>query len=168
VFNFRTKWHYFVRITNFLVNIGVKIGGVFLIGLMCLTVLNIVVRFFGKTVPGYYDIIVVMLVIPISIALVYASVQKAHVVIDIVISRFSIRSQLILQVFTSFIGLSLWVMILVASIGIIPEKIRTGEWSQVIGIPYLPFRLIWVFALFLFCVVLLIDTVNALKKVIEK
>ena len=133
MFNFRNKWHFLVRITNSLVNIGVRIGGVFLIGLMLLTVLNIVLRFFGKTVPGYYDIIVVMLVIPISFALVYASVQKTHVVIDIVISRFSHRSQLIFKVFTSFLGLFLWILILFASIEIIPEKLRTGEWCQVIA-----------------------------------
>lgn len=166
--NGKQRGFYPARIVHLILNIGVFTGGAFLVGLMLLTVVNIIVRFFGKTVPGYYDIVLVMLVVPCSFAIVYASVQKTHVVIDILVARFTQRSQSILHVFTSFLGLGLWAVILWTSIGIIPERIRAGEYSTTIGIPYLPFRLAWVFALTILCLVLLIDLVKALGQVFRK
>jgi TRAP-type C4-dicarboxylate transport system permease small subunit len=168
VFSSKQKYCYFTGIVHRTAGIGTAIGGFFLLGLTLLIVTNIVVRFFGPPIMGLYEIVQLILVLPISFALVYATVHKTHVFISVLVSRFTQRSQSIIQAFTYVLSLGLWVLITWASIWIIPQRIQSGEASLTIGIPYLPFRLVWVFALILFCLVLLIDLLKTLGQAVRK
>ena len=158
----------FTGIVYWLVNVGTVIGCTFLIVLMFLIVINIILRFFKSPILGHYELVELFALVAVSFALVYSAMHKTHVAIEIVVSRFPQRVQAALEVFSSIFGLGFWAVILWASVSIIPERVMKGETSHALGIPYLPFRLFWVSALLLFCLVLIIDILKAWRKVVKK
>jgi len=127
------------------IDVCIAAGSAVLVGIMLLIVVNIVLRMADHPIPGHYEILTVMIIIPIGFALVYSAVQKNHVVIDFVVQKLSQKTQAFLKVFTSLLSVGIWAAITWAGIAMIPERLRLGEVSQTIYIPYFPFRLVWVF-----------------------
>jgi TRAP-type C4-dicarboxylate transport system permease small subunit len=144
------------------------VGSVFLIGIALLVVANIVYRFFGGVIAGTYELVALMIVVTVAFALGYAALKQGHIVVRIVLSRFSPRIQAILTVFTSVIGLGFWALIAWKSAEIMSERALAGEYTEMLGVPYLPFRCAWLFGLLFFCLVLLIDLFKALSQAVRK
>ncbi|MFC1535115.1 TRAP transporter small permease [Thermodesulfobacteriota bacterium] len=164
----KPKGDLFAGIVYWLINVGTVIGSVFMVVLMLLIVTNIIMRFFKSPILGHYELVELFALVAVSFALVYAAMHKTHVAIEVLVSRFPQRVQAALEVFTSLFGLGFWAIIFWASAGIIPERVMKGETSHTLEIPYLPFRLFWVSALLLFCLVLIIDIVKAWQKAVKK
>ena len=146
---------------------GVAIGAAFLTGMMVLIVANIIYRLFGHVIPGSYEISTLMIVVAVAFALGYAAVHKSHIVVKIVVTRFSERRQAILTVLMSLISLATWAIIAWASYNVLSQRWLT-EMTDLLDIPYLPFRMIFVLGLVVFCLVYVTDLVNALRQVVKR
>jgi TRAP-type C4-dicarboxylate transport system permease small subunit len=147
---------------------GAAVGAVALVAIMLLVVSNIIARFFNKVIAGTYETVMLTVVVVAAFAVSYAALKQAHISIRIVVSRFSSRTQAILTIITSAIGACVWAVVAWASVSIIPQKLELREYSEMLHIPYLPFRCAFVIGLLLFCSVLLVDLVQALKLVVKK
>jgi len=146
---------------------GMAIGAAFLTGMMFLVVANIIYRLFGHVIPGSYEISELMIVVAVAFALGYAAVHKSHIVVKIVVTRFSERRQAILTVLMSLISLATWAIIAWASYNVLSQRWLT-EMTDLLDIPYLPFRMIFVLGLVVFCLVYVTDLVNALRQVVKR
>ena len=143
------------------------ISGIFLLGMMLLTVASVLCRPFGTVIAGSYELIETLIIIVVAGALGYTELEKGHVTVKIVVSRFSMRLQGIFQSFIYLIGVGLWVIIAWASVGILSDR-WLNEDTDILSVPILPFRFIWVFGLALFCLVLLIDFLRAINQAVRK
>jgi TRAP-type C4-dicarboxylate transport system permease small subunit len=160
---------HFAKVVHRIAGVGTVIGAGFLIGAMLLMVANIVYRFFGGVIAGTYELVGLFMVVTAAFALGYTALRQGHVVVKIVVSRFSKRTQAIIESFTSAIGLGLLALIVWESVWLTREKVLVGgEESAMLGVPFLPFRCAWMLGLFLFCLVLLIDLLKALSRVKSK
>lgn len=146
---------------------GMAIGAAFLTGMMVLIVANIIYRLFGHVIPGSYEISELMIVVAVAFALGYAAAQKSHVVVKIVVSRFPPRTQAILEVLMSLISLATWAVIAWASTNVLSARWLT-EVTDLLDVPYLPFRIVWVLGLVMFCLVYLTDLFRALSQSVRK
>jgi len=146
---------------------GVAIGAAFLTGMMVLIVANIIYRLFGHVIPGSYEISTLMIVVAVAFALGYAAVHNSHIVVKIVVARFSQRWQSILGVLMSLISIGTWAVIAWASYNVLSQRWLT-EMTDLLDIPYLPFRMIFVLGLVVFCLVYVTDLVNALRQVVKR
>ena len=146
---------------------GVAIGAAFLTGMMVLIVANIIYRLFGHVIPGSYEISTLMIVVAVAFALGYAAVHKSHIVVKIVVTRFSERRQAILTVLMSLISLATWAIIAWASYNVLSQRWLT-EMTDLLDIPYLPFRMIFVVGLVILCLVYVTDLVSALRQVVKR
>lgn len=146
---------------------GMAVGAAFLTGMMILIVANVIYRLFGHVIPGSYEISTLMIVVTVAFALAYAAVQKTHVFVRILVLRFSDRRQAILTIFTSLISLSTWAFIAWASWIALSNK-WLGELTDLLDVPYLPFRIIFVAGVALTCVVYLTDLLSALKQAVRR
>jgi TRAP-type C4-dicarboxylate transport system permease small subunit len=154
----------FDNIVNRVIGAGVVIGSCFLIGLMLLMVTNIIIRLFGVTIQGAYEMSELIVVVPVAFGLGYTALYKGHVVINIIASRLSPLVRKIVQSFTLIVGAGIWAVVFWASVELIPKKVQLGEQTEVLGFPYLPFRIIWVIGLALLCLVLLYNLFRLLSQ----
>jgi len=146
---------------------GVAIGAAFLVGMMVLVVANIIYRLFGHVIPGSYELSELMIVVAVASALGYAAVHKSHIVVKIVVSQFSQRWQAIIEVLMSLISLATWAVIAWASFNVLSQRWLT-EVTDLLDIPYLPFRMIFVLGLVLFCLVYVTDLFRALSQAVKR
>ena len=156
---------------NYIHWIGVKgtvlsVGS--LIGIMLLVVANIIARFFGTVIIGTIELVELMIVVTVAFAFGYTAQRQSHVVVKVVVSRFSPRVQAVLAIFTTALSIGVCALIVWASAGIMYERALLGERTELLKVPSFPFRFIWVFGLVLFCFVLLIDLYKAISGAARK
>jgi TRAP-type C4-dicarboxylate transport system permease small subunit len=146
---------------------GMAVGAVALVAMMVLIVTSVILRRAGQVVPGTYELSELLVVVTVAFALGYAALEKRHIVVNIVVARFPQRAQAILAAVMSFIALATWAAVAWTGF-IIVSKRWLGEDSEMLSIPFLPFRLIFLFGLILFCLVYLIDMIKALRQAVKK
>lgn len=147
--------------------IGTIVGSVFLIWIILITVANIIVRLFGPTIIGAYQLVELTVVIAVAFALPYTAQQKAHTMVKALVLHFPQRIQALCEAFTSFIGLVTWGVIAWSSAVLMIER-GLAERTEVLELPFLPSRIAWVLGLTIVCLIVLLDMVIALKEVFRK
>jgi TRAP-type C4-dicarboxylate transport system permease small subunit len=148
-------------------NAGAGIAGVFLIAIMVLIVANVIVRFFQIVIEGTYELIELLIVVTVAFALAYTAFHGGHVVVRVLVSRFSERTQAIMGIFTNLIAFGTCGAITWASAIILQTRWIT-ETSNVYGFPIFPFRIIWQVGLLLLCFMLFTDLIKALNRAVRK
>jgi TRAP-type C4-dicarboxylate transport system permease small subunit len=143
------------------------LSSIFLLGMMLLIVTNVTIRPFGAVFAGTYELIEALIIVVVAGALGYTEMEKGHVTVQIIVSRFPQRLQGVFETFIYLIGVGLWVVITWASIAIMRER-WLNEDTEVLSVPILPFRFIWVFGLIFFCSVLLVNLFKGLSQAVKK
>lgn len=146
----------FTNVIGRIVKGGTIAGSIFLLVVVLIIVTNVIIRFFGHMIPGHYELVSLITVISVAFSLSYTAIHKGHIAMNIVVSRLSQRNQIIIGVFTTIVSIAVWGSITWASITVINDK-WLKEVSQMLLIPYLPFRCVWVLGLIFFCLVLVTD-----------
>lgn len=155
------------NIVRRMVSICTTLGVGALVGIMVLLVVSIVIRLLGHAVTGSYELVELFIVVTVVFALGYTAMNKGHIVIDILVSRFPQRVQAIIDSFNTTVTACYVAVLIWASIKILGDR-WVKEQTLVSHIPYFPFRFVWVFGWFLFCLILLIDLFRALNKALKK
>jgi TRAP-type C4-dicarboxylate transport system permease small subunit len=146
---------------------GMLIGVAFLLAAMMVMVANIGYRFFGGVITGTYEMVGIFVGVTITFALAYAALWERHVTVNILLNRFTQRTQAVLKIFVSLIGLAFWAAIAWTSLGVIAER-WTAESTLDHRITYLPFRFLWIAGLVIFCLVFVVDIRDALRRLVRK
>jgi TRAP-type C4-dicarboxylate transport system permease small subunit len=159
---------YFAKIVRRVIGACVGLGNGFLIGVMLLVMAVVIGRSFGRAIPGSYEVMQLMIVISIAFYVAYGAVSYSHVVVNILVSRFPQRARAILASFTSVLSIITLALLAWAGAELTYKRVLIEERTEVLEIPITPFRGIWVFALILFCLVVLIDLLKALSQAVKK
>jgi TRAP-type C4-dicarboxylate transport system permease small subunit len=154
----------FSNIVDRLVRAFTFFGAFCLVGLMCLIVANVIVRPFGQVIMGTYELSELIIVITVSFALVFTALKKGHIAVDAITSRLPNRAQQILRCFSSFFFLSIIVLIAYTNFNFTRKVLLGGEETDLLKVPFLPFRLLWVLGLIFFCLVLFINLYKTLSQ----
>jgi TRAP-type C4-dicarboxylate transport system permease small subunit len=138
--------------------------GMFLaIPLMLLTVGDVMGRsFFNKPIPGTFELSEYMLAVIVLLGAAYTQQVKGHVGVDFLTSRFSPRTQAVLQAVTTFAGL-LVIGILVWQ-GYL-ESIHEKAVSDQLRVPQWPFKLLVAVGGLLLWLELLLDFIASVLKI---
>jgi len=143
------------------------LGATFLVAMMVLITAGVISRRVGNVIQGTYELSTLMIVVTAAFALVYAALEKRHIVIKVIVERFPRRAQAILEAVMSLISLATWAMIAWTGFLILSKR-WLNEASEYLSVPYFPFRLIFLLGLVLLCSVYLIDMVRALRQAGKK
>lgn len=146
---------------------GVFLGGIFLIAGMLLLMGNIFGRFLHIVIPGSYELFELLMVLPVGFALVYAALHQTHVVVHLIVSRFPPKLATVSELTAALLSFAIWALIAWGGARLALEN-GLREISDVLEIPFFPFRIIWVFCLFLFCLTYLVDVSRAFGRLMKK
>ncbi len=137
-------------------------------GMMFLTFADVAGRYvFNKPINGAYELTEYAMAIVIGFGIAYCAVQKGHVTIDLITTRFPKRAQAIIDSVTGFICLGLSVLIVWKYIEFIPDIYHSGRESVILGIPYYPFVAIVTLGLLSLTVVLLTHFIEFIYKAVK-
>lgn len=146
---------------------GLFLGGLFLIVGMLLLMSNIFGRFAHIVIPGSYELFELIMVIPVGFALVYAALQKAHVTVHLIVSRFPPKLHAAAEILAFLLSFAVWALIAWGGTRLAWES-GLMETSDVLEVPFLPFRIVWVFCLLLFCLTYLLDLYRTIRRLLGK
>ena len=146
---------------------AMAISGIFLLGMMMLTVIHVVLRPMGTVIAGTYEMLELLIVIVAAGAMGYTEMEKSHVTVKIITSRFPPRLQGAFEAFIYLIGVGLWIVIVWASVSIMCKR-WLDEDTEVLSIYVLPFRFIWIFGLVFLCSVLLLNLFRGLIQAVKR
>lgn len=158
---------YFTRFVYRTSKVTTHIGGGILLGLMVLIVANVVYRRFGGVIAGTYELVELLIIPVIGFSFAYAAIEKAHVVVRILVSRLSKRMQVIAESFAVLLGIGVWGVIAWGTASFFSRGSLLDR-TEVLGIPRQPFRFVWVFSLVLFALILVIDFYRTLSQARKK
>ncbi len=140
----------FAKIINIL-------GGAILVLMMLLTVVDVVLRYMGKPITGTYELMAFAGALVIGFAIAQASIEDAHVSVDLVTEKVSAARKMVLLVFTKIVGLALFALVSWALFLKGHDLYATGEVSLTLRVPYYPVAYGLSLCGFAECLVLLSD-----------
>jgi TRAP-type C4-dicarboxylate transport system permease small subunit len=145
------------------------VGGIILLIVMGLVVINVLLRsLFDSPINGTYDYVSLLSSLVIGLALANCAVHKGHIAIDYFIMKFPVKIQASIDVLMGLISV-LFLLIAAWQIGEYGYSIFTsGRKSPSVMISYYPFVYIVGIGVFFFALVVLMQTLESMRKVIKK
>jgi len=151
--------------------IGTKLNNVgmsILVAMMLLTVVDVFLRYlFSRPIRGAYELTEFMMLIVVFFGLAYTASKKRHIVVDVLVSRFSQQTQVVIDSITYFLSLGICSLIAWQSAVEAKTLWLTGQTSGSLYIPVHPF--IWLVAVgcALLSLVLLVNLLDSLAQAVR-
>ena len=155
------------KTAGFLSQVLAWIGGVVLVGMVLLTSANIFLRLVYVPLPGTVELMGLFGAIITGFSLAYTQIRKSHIAVDLLVIRFSAKTQLIVNsinwfIGTSFFGIAGWYLFKWAML-----ICETGEVTETLRIIYYPFIYAVALSCFILALVLFIDLLKLLTRKME-
>ena len=138
------------KISNALNQILLWIAGLFLIAMIAITGANIVSRLFGLPIRGTFELMGYFGAVVTAFALGYTQIKGGHIAVDIVVLRFSEKTQRILHAVNHLICMGFFVIVTLQVSKYATTLWETGEVTETLQIVYYPFT----YAVALGCLIL--------------
>jgi TRAP-type C4-dicarboxylate transport system permease small subunit len=133
------------------------VGSAGLLITMILIVVNTIMRPFDETIKGVLEIVELGVGPAIISTLVYTTLRRGHVVINLVFDRFPKRLQTITKGFTGLVGLGYWVFLTYSAVIVFLARLGQRDFTNVYRISIMPIRGYWAFCLILIVAILLVQ-----------
>ena len=157
--------HALDKLIQNMVKVLVFMGGVFLVAMICLTCANIFFRIVWFPIRGTFEFMGYFGAIVTAFALAYTEMKRGHIAVDVLVNRFSPKTQKVLLVLNScvcflFFSVATWHIVKKANV-----LRTTGEVTETLQIIYYPFTYAVALGFGVLCLVLV---ANALKIVFQR
>jgi TRAP-type C4-dicarboxylate transport system permease small subunit len=133
------------------------VGSAGLLTIMILVVVNTIMRPFDATIKGVLEIGELAVGPAIISTLVYTTLRRGHVVINLLFDRFPKRLQTITKGFTGLVGLGYWVFLTYSAVIVFLARLGNRDITSIHRISLMPMRGWWVFCLILIIAILLVQ-----------
>jgi len=136
------------------------IGAVALTFMMLLTVADVILRAGGRPILGTYEIVAFSLALVIGFTIPQVSLDRGHVLMEIVLDKVSKRSKTILNTFTRLLCIILFVIIGYNLFSVGNELHTSGEVSSTLKLPFYPIAYGVGVCCFIECFVFIFDIIR--------
>jgi TRAP-type C4-dicarboxylate transport system permease small subunit len=151
------KMRGFIRVTRWTSRILNRVAGWSLVGMMGLTCADIVLRMFRRPILGTYEIVGFLGAVVAGFAMAQTTIERGHVAVQIVVTKFSPRVQETIFLITHFLSLLLFAVLAYECVRYGNDFRVSGEVSMVIKLPF--YYVVYGIALSaaIVCLVLIVD-----------
>jgi len=154
---------WFEKLVNKTGNWGTLMGAVFMSAIALIITATVVGRAVRVALPGTFDLVETLVVVGIAFALVYGQLHDRHLRAEIAIERLRGRVKSGVESFLGVLNLFYWAVLLWAGAAMFSDKWGKGESTEILKVPVVPFRGVWVFALLLMCLLLLFKLIHHIR-----
>ena len=134
---------------------------------MFLTCTDIVMRLFRRPIPGTYEIVGFLGAMVAGFALAQTTIERGHVAVQVVVTRFSPRWQKIIYLITHLLSILLFALLAWECMRYGNDFRVSGEVSLTIRIPFYPVVYGIAFSAAVVCLVLIVDILHVMTKRVE-
>lgn len=113
-------------------------GGIMLFLMMMLTVVDVILRFFGKPITGTYELVAMAGATVVAFAIPQTSWDNAHIYVDFLLENRSNVTKKIFQVITRLLGVILFILLAWFLFEKANHLYKSGDVSLTLHIPYYP------------------------------
>ena len=145
-----------------------RIAQVAVMLMMLLVVANIVGRPFGASIFGTLDFVGFINAVLVAFALAYCAIHKGHIEVEMVVSRLPERIQVIISIFTNFLGFGIFAVITWQCFLLAVDKLVGNEVSITALVPFHYYIFAVAFGCALLCMVILINLIKSVLKVVKR
>ena len=139
------------------------IAGVAIIIMMLLSTADVVLRLFGKPIPGAYELTGLLGTIVVSFALGFTSLEKGHIAVELLFRKLPQRAQLAIETFTNVVSFLIFGLITYQTFIYALDIRKSGEVSPTLQMPIYPFIFGMALGFGLLCLILIADTIKSMK-----
>lgn len=153
-----------INLTRWLAGKLNSVSGFCLVGMMVLSCMDIILRFFRMPIPGTYEIVSFLSAIMLSFAMAQTTLDRAHVSVEILVSKLPKKIRQGIYIITTSVTL-----ILLATISIESFKYgnffkESGELSLTLQLPFYPILYGMGVAFFISCLIPIVDILMVIFK----
>lgn len=136
-------------------------------GMMALVTINVILRYFWKSVGGTYDYVQLITAVCVGAAIAYTAYERGNIEIELLMERFSERVQsivasVIMLIVLGFFAIATWQVLTLAH-----DMNVKGETTMTAYIPFHPFLYLIAVGLGLTMVVMLAQLVRLIAKAVK-
>lgn len=129
---FKKMLHATVRVVNLLPLLGLVI-------IMLLGVAEVMLRPFDVSIYGAFEMIGFVGSVVVFFSMPQTLIEKGHIQISVVVSKFSNRVQATIDVITGALSIGVCALVVWQAGSVATDMLRSGEVSLTLGIPFYPF-----------------------------
>ena len=137
------------------------------IAMMLLSTADVVLRLFGKPIPGTYELVGFLGTIVVSLALAFTSMEKGHIAVEILVEKLPQRAQLGIEAFCNLIGAVLFGVIAWQAVLYAIDIKKSGEVSLTLQMPPYPFIFGIAVGCALLSLLLVSDFIKSLQRTLD-
>jgi TRAP-type C4-dicarboxylate transport system permease small subunit len=150
------------KISNLLNKWFIWVGGIALLTMIGIACANMILRPFGAPLKGAYELVGFFGALTVAFALGYAQITRSHISVDILSTRYSKRTQQIMNSISSFLCMVFFILV-AWQVAVFATTIwKRGETSETLRIIYHPFVYLVAICCGLLALVLFIDFLKSL------
>ena len=138
------------------------------IAMMLLSSADVVLRLFGKPIPGTYEMVGFLGTIIVSFALAFTSMEKGHIAVEILVDKLPQRAQFAIEAFTNFVSFLLFGLIAYQAYIYALDIKNSGEVSLTLQMPIYPFIFGMAVSFGLLCLLLIADFIKSLQRTVSR
>jgi TRAP-type C4-dicarboxylate transport system permease small subunit len=132
-----------------------------LIAMMALTLADVVLRGFGRPIPGTYELVGILGAIIVGFSIPYTTMTKGHVIMDFLTESLPGRTRTALHVLTRVLAIAFfiiagWNLCLLGH-----GYSKAGEVTLTLKLPLYPIFYVVAFCCFIECLMLIVDLMPA-------
>lgn len=140
------------------------IASVAVITMMLLSTADVVLRLFGKPIPGAYELVGFIGTIIVSFALGFTSLEKGHIAVELLYRKLPQRTQLAIETFTNTVSFLFFGLITYQAFIYALDMRKSGEVSPTLQMPVYPFIFGMSFGFGLLCLILIAESIKSMKR----
>jgi TRAP-type C4-dicarboxylate transport system permease small subunit len=154
----------FSKLTKKFSDIFFCIAGTSIIFMMLLTTADVIARIFKMPIPGTYELICFFNALAIASALGYTTYQKGHISVNLLIRKFSLKTQKTINIITNILSLCFFSLLTWQTFVYAFELKNNGDVSQTLQFPFYYFVLGTGLSFFLMIIVLIHNLLKRFTK----
>jgi TRAP-type C4-dicarboxylate transport system permease small subunit len=131
------------------------ISGLTLAFMLLFTLLDVIMRAFGRPIVGDYEVISFLGAVVVGFALPYTSLLKSHVIVDFLLEKLSKTTGDAMQIATRIVSIALFLWMGWNFVVMSLDLIKSNEVTPVFRLPYYPISFGLAFCCVIQCLVLL-------------
>ncbi|MDF9407797.1 TRAP transporter small permease [Pelotomaculum isophthalicicum JI] len=142
-----------------------NIAGFCMVSVMALVVVNILLRvLFKHPILGTYEYVIYTTAVMIGLTLAYCAVQNGHIAVDFVVERLPLKVQAVIDTIMNVLASSFWAACVWQTCKYAQKMTANGTVSPTTQTPIAPFIYLVAIGLLALTLVLLVKTIESLKK----
>jgi TRAP-type C4-dicarboxylate transport system permease small subunit len=131
------------RLARGIIDAAMFLANLCMAGMLVLVCLNVILRYvFGQPIYWGDEVMIYLMVLLVFLGFGYMLIENRHVRMTAIMERLSVRTQNILWVIISLLGIGYFIILLLAGIYITKDSFQIGFISTITGWPIGPWQLV--------------------------